>query len=495
MPASGLRRNAATKVAWAAVLGAAATGCQDAVAPDNAPLNIRSVAVAADSGSIFRSLIINLSDPVGVQVDYWAAGAPHLRVVAAGMAGDHSVFLPGLRAGHTYDYEVRPFLRGFPRDPVYRGRLATDPLPDDLAAVQFAVAGTPAHRYTMVELRGDPFSGYVILDRDGQVVWFRRGIAESFARRANGDLVLLEAASALTEVRPDLTVVARLPAVDTMSMHHDVIATPHNTLLFLTHDLLVENGISWIGDAVWEWSPETGAVARRWRAQDFLSPDTDLGPKSVGGDWLHANSLSLGPRGNLLVSLPALNQIVSIAPGYHALEWRLGGPNATIVPDAASEFWFEHTAQEIAPNRILMFDNGRDRPAGKYSRGLELELDPSAGAARVVWSFVPAPAIYAPIIGSTRRLSGGVTVVDFGTPAGVLGSSGPIATYDVSLDGRVTWSLHVTGNALLNYRATPLDAIAGEQMVLHGERPAVSGKRLTPEILPTGVPFPLSASR
>jgi len=470
MSTSGRRRNAAAKVAWAAVLTAAATGCRDIVAPEGASLNIQSVAVATDSGSIFRSLIIDLSNPAGIQVDYWTPDAPHLRVVETGMADGHSVFLPGLRAGRTYDYEIRPFLRGFPRDRVYRGQLVTDPLPDDLAAVRFAVEGTPAHHYTMLELRGSPFSGYVILDRDGQVVWFRRGIAESFARRANGDLVLLEAASALTEVRPDLTVVARLPAVDTMSMHHDVIATPDNTLLFLTHDLLVENGVSWLGDAVWEWSPETGAVARRWRAQDFLSPASDLGPKSIGGDWLHANSLSLGPRGNLLVSLPALNQILSIAPGYRTLEWRLGGPNATIVPDGASEFWFEHTAQEIAPNRILMFDNGRDRPAGKYSRGLELEIDPSAGTARVAWSFTPAPAIYAPIIGSARRLSGGVTVVDFGTPAGVLESSGPIAAYDVAQDGTVTWSLHISGSALLNYRATPLDAIAGERVLPDGGR-------------------------
>jgi hypothetical protein len=55
-------------VAWVAVLSAATTGCQDAAAPDNAPLNVRSVAIAADSGSIFRTLAINLSDPVGVQV-------------------------------------------------------------------------------------------------------------------------------------------------------------------------------------------------------------------------------------------------------------------------------------------------------------------------------------------------------------------------------------------------------------------------------------------
>jgi hypothetical protein len=63
-----------------------------------------------------------------------------------------------------------------------------------------------------------------------------------------------------------------------------------------------------------------------------------------------------------------------------------------------------------------------------------------------------------------------VTVVDFGTPAGVLESSGPIAAYDVAQDGTVTWSLHISGSALLNYRATPLDAIAGERVLPDGGR-------------------------
>jgi hypothetical protein len=42
-----------------------------------------------------------------------------------------------------------------------------------------------------------------------------------------------------------------------------------------------------------------------------------------------------------------------------------------------------------------MFDPGRDRPAGLYSRGLELQLDPAAGTASLVWSFAPTPTIYA----------------------------------------------------------------------------------------------------
>jgi hypothetical protein len=317
----------------------------------------------------------------------------------------------------------------------------------------------------MLELRGERFDGYVIVDQDGAVVWYRRGTAQSFARRANGNLVLLERSPGLTEIQPDLTVVAELPASDSMAMHHDVIATPANTLLFLTLDARTFEGTDWVGDAIWEWSPEEATVQRRWSAWDVFSPDQDVGPKSTPADWLHANSLALGPRGNVLVSLPAFNQIVSIASDFQSLEWRLGGPNATLALDQNDDFWFQHTAAEIAPGRVLLFDNGRDRPAGLYSRALELTLDLANGTAAKTWEFRPLPDIYAPFVGSARRLANGNTMVDFGLGPGVLGASGPVAVYEVTPGGMVTWVLRIEGDRLVNYRATPLQDIAGEVVV------------------------------
>ncbi len=451
------------RIGWLAVWVAAA--CTDSTQPVELTPNATSVAVDADSGSLFRTLKVALSSPAGVQVDYWTEGSPRLRVTQPSVEASHSVFLPGLRAGSTYEYEVRSFTRGLALTPPFQGQLVTDTLPSDVAGLRLTAVGAPTQRLTMLEVRGTPFTGYAIVDRDLNIVWFRRGIGQSFTRRSNGNFVLLDRNPGLTEVRPDLTVVDQLPSTAERLMHHDVITTPANTLLFLAQDAFEFDGETWVGDAIWEWSPEAGTVERRWAARDFLSPMRDLGPKSVPGDWLHANSLSLGPRGNVLISLPALNQIISIAPDFRSLEWRLGGPNATIVPDAESEFWFEHTAAEVSTDRILMFDNGRDRPAGLFSRALELQLDRSRGTAITAWQFRPKPDIYAPVIGSARRLPNGHTVIDFGTGPGVLGSSGPVSVYDVSATSRVAWRLVVDEENLLNYRATPLQEIAGETVV------------------------------
>ena len=126
----------------------------------------------------------------------------------------------------------------------------------------------------------------------------------------------------------------------------------------------------------------------------------------------------------------------------------------------------QHTAVEVSPNRVLMFDNGRDRASGElFSRGQELELDQAAGTAEVVWEFRPIPEIYAPIVSSARRLANGNTVVGFGTRAGVVGGSGPIAAYEVTRGNRVLWQVVVEGVPRFIYRFTPLDQIAGEEVV------------------------------
>ena len=453
------------RVVWAGAVILGGGACHDGTAPLVDPPSVTVAGIDTEAGPLVRTLRIELPEPYGVQVDYWAAAAPRLRVTRLSPGTEHSILLPGLRPGEVYEYEVRSIGPRGERGAPQQGWLTTDTLPSDLASLRFTSLGSASTRLVMLELRGEPFAGYVIVDQDGVVVWYRRGVAESFTRRANGNFVLLENNVGLTEIGPDLAVISELPATGSMTMHHDVIATPSNTLLFLAYDTLTFDGAVWTGDAVWEWNPEDASVARRWSPWDFLSPETDLGPKSVRTDWLHANSLAVGPRGNVLVSFPALNQVVSIAADFQSLEWRLGGPNATLVLDQSDEFWFQHTAAEIEPGRVLLFDNGRDRPTGLFSRALELAIDRKNETASKVWEFRPQPDIYAPIVGSARRLGNGNTVVDFGTAPGVVGASGPMAVYEVTPGGAVTWILRIEGAQPVNYRATPLQHIAGEVLV------------------------------
>lgn len=209
-------------------------------------------------------------------------------------------------------------------------------------------------------------------------------------------------------------------------------------------------------------------LERRWETGAFFSPETDRGPLSRPGDWVHANSLSIGPRGNTIVSFFFISEVVSIAPNFQSLEWRLGGAASTF---SSTDFLQvgQHTAAEVDTDRVLVFDNGwpgtRD-DGGMYSRALEVRLDREAGTAHIAWEFRPQPDIFAPIISSARRLPNGNTVVNVGTTAGFAGlpATGPSSTFEVTPDGRVIWRMVVDGSSPI-YRATPIGDIAGEEEI------------------------------
>lgn len=335
-------------------------------------------------------------------------------------------------------------------------------LPDDLAAIELTATGTLGARYVMLEVRHpDGFRGFVAVNGDGRPVWFFRtvGAPFSFTRRSGGNLVLLDNERGLVEVAADGTVIAELAqeARPGRRMHHDVAATPDNTILFLADDVRPVGAEEVTGEALWEWVPESGEVTRRWSSFDHLDWTLDRGERSRPDDWLHANSVAFGPSGNILVSFHFLNQVISIAPGYGALEWRLGGVRSTIeVPDPP--FSGQHTARAVGPDRILLFDNGFEREVERYSRAVEYELE--GEDARVVWEWRPERRNWARVISGATRMANGHTLVAFGTSANEeAGTTGPIEVYEVDREGVVHWHLEVGGDVRSMYRATPLDRL------------------------------------
>lgn len=85
----------------------------------------------------------------------------------------------------------------------------------------------------------DGFSGMVIVDGDGSVVWYFRAqrAVIGVTRRLNGNFVLLDADLGLLEITPAGKVVRTLPQEpEGRTIHHDVVAAPNGTLVFLRND-------------------------------------------------------------------------------------------------------------------------------------------------------------------------------------------------------------------------------------------------------------------
>lgn len=342
--------------------------------------------------------------------------------------------------------------------PVVPIKLPLTNLPSDLAAVTFNATGTSTAPYTMLELnQSGGFNGFVAMNSDGKPVWYFRtqGGASGFTRRKSGNFVFLDSKQGLVEVTTNHDTVHLLAQEDAPGrhIHHDVTTTPDNTILFIADDWRQSNDSLTNGAALWEWNPENGTTIKRWSSFDHLDPLLDRGSRSAAADWLHPNSVAFGPRGNVLISMHFLNQIISLSPDYQTIEWRLGGVRATI--PAADPFSGQHAASEVMPGRILMFDNGYERTSEKYSRAMEVEI--IGDSSRVVWQWRPERDNWSRIISSARRLPNGNTLVGFGQPHNeLLGSTGPIEVYEVTNSGAVVWHVEISGSVMAVYRATPL---------------------------------------
>lgn len=458
--------------AWGlAALVSLLAACDSPVLVEGPP-RVAAFDVRTPDMPLVRIFDIRLSSPYGVQVDYWTDDGPRLRVVRETSERRHELALGRLRPSSTYHFEVRSsgaIGMGVPVE----GSFTTAPLPAGIAVLDFAVEGVPTQPLTLFEINQHPggFQGVVIADGDGEVVWYyNAGPVGGAKRRENGNFVFLDGGRGVTEVTPGGEVLAQLAQqpLPGMRAHHDVITTPANTLLFISYDQREYDGRTIVGEAIWEWNPDNGDLARRWSSWDEMSPDVDWGPASRDSDWLHANSLAIGPRGNILMSFRFLNQVISIAPDFSHIEWRLGGVNATVEVTGSDVFIGQHTAAELASAggrpRVLLFDNGSH--ARGFSRAQELELDLESGTASTVWEFRPATDNLSFIVGSARRLANGNTFVAFGAGPGVIFSSGPVEAYEVDPTGAVQFHIEVSGptvdDTFILYRASPLSDIAGE---------------------------------
>lgn len=431
--------------------------------PDGA--RIQSVSVDSSAGPLLRWLEVKLDRPARVEVNYAAAGTEPLRVITDEALSTQKIFLPRLRSSRNYLFSVVPVSS---EAPTVAGTFRTGALPDDVAQLRFTPArGTSTAPLYFVEIMitNNGFNGALIVDAAGEVVWYWRSEAwiTGADRRANGNFLLMEEGPGLLELTPDQRIVRRLDNGQDKPygiIHHDAIVTPQNTVYFLARDRKVIRDTTVVGEALWEWTPETDVVAKRWSSFDDMDWDTERAPASAPQNWLHSNSLFIGPRGNVVVSHRNLDQVISIKSDFSGLEWRLGGPGATITPAVADQFFGQHSAAEVAPNRVLVFDNGFGRGLESWSRVTEFQIDPVNHTATKIWEFRPSPDNNAVRVGAVNRLANGNTTASFGW-----GQGSPIVVYEVRPDGSVAFELVASEMMNRMYRARPLQSVGGETAV------------------------------
>jgi len=134
----------------------------------------------------------------------------------------------------------------------------------------------------------------------------------------------------------------------------------------------------------------TNNVVFQWNGFDYF----DIGDMDYTNltdtlfvDFMHANSISLDPAGNLIVSIRNFNEVVKINRQTGAIMWRLGGKNSdfTFVDDTLA-FSLQHHATVLPNGNITILDNGTYHNP-PVARAIEYQIDETNNTATLVWEY------------------------------------------------------------------------------------------------------------
>jgi len=361
----------------------------------------------------------------------------------------------------------------------------TQPLPEGLPTLtmtrspEFSPEGyTLFNVYTEVPPLKD--IAVVLVDPEGRIRWYWflesvSGAGIDVALTAGGHFLIGGGNHLIpTVVSPSGEVVWQgdgVPAVGE-DYHHHAGELDSGELVLLTGDVNGANGDTWKGFGIEILDPVSGDRTWTWASQTAVDRGQLQIPAVHVEDPYHANSATvidddLGPA--VWVSLANLNSVVRIDRDTSDLTHSLGiGGDFMLfdalgqpVVEASSWFYGQHDPEFDLP-RVLLHDNGHQRPGELYSRVLELELDLVGREARVTQDW-REEGWYEPILGDADRLASGNVLVSRGRCWNFCGSGGVgdrlsnIAEF--APPGEVVWKLEF-GEDQGVYRAERIDGCA-----------------------------------
>jgi hypothetical protein len=179
-----------------------------------------------------------------------------------------------------------------------------------------------------------------------------------------------------------------------------------------------KNGNTW-SDYLKEVTPE-GKVVWEWHAcSDMKIEDFPLHIMSTRKEFLHCNSCSELPNGDILLSFRKNSMIVVIDKKTKQIrkKWQ------------NNEWGQQHDSQRLENGNILLFANGIHVARGVYwSRVIELDWE----TGDEVWSYTGLPpwTMFSPNISGAQRLPNGNTLI-------CEGINGRI--FEVTYNGKIVW--------------------------------------------------------
>ncbi|MDP7588953.1 MAG: aryl-sulfate sulfotransferase [Dehalococcoidia bacterium] len=215
-------------------------------------------------------------------------------------------------------------------------------------------------------------------------------------------------------------------------LHHDFHRTESGSTIALVWELLPQEladsvgggflddgvGPGMFGDNVIEVSQD-GKTMNTWHTWEHLDPALDvICPLENRKEWTHANSISLTPDGDFLISFRQTSTIGIVDRKTGGFTWKWG-------PGDVSH---QHHPTMLDNGNILLFDNGAHRRGMNFSR--VIEIDPKTN--EIAWEYQGDPPLsfYSYNISSAERFPNGNTLICEGAPGRVL---------EVTQGGEIVW--------------------------------------------------------
>ena len=249
-------------------------------------------------------------------------------------------------------------------------------------------------------------SGLMIVDRDGQLVWFGppiSGTPLNFTKQVyRGQPVLTWSAGIVNAVGitygtsyiadTSYRVIAKVKAGHGAQTDlHEFSITPQDTALITAHRK-IQADLSSVGGPTkgylmtsnaQEIDIASGRVLFDWNSLDHV-PLTESYQKLMGGtsstpyDYFHINSVALAPDGDVIISSRNTWTVYKVSRSSGKIAWRLGGKKTDFTAGTGAHFAWQHDARMPAADVLTVFDNASSPPEEPQSRGLLLNVDTKA---------------------------------------------------------------------------------------------------------------------
>jgi len=350
----------------------------------------------------------------------------------------HEALLLGMKPASDYQFRVVA--------QVAEGTAVSDELtvttgtaPNDLPGISVDIADPDAVAggFLVTSLLGTP-PGAVILDRDGDYVWWYLSDENIQVSRAilsaDRDWIYFwsvnshaDTANKIWQVSLDGAVVNEIVVTDG---HHDFTELPDGTLAYLDYDFRTEGDQQVDGDRLIERATD-GTETEVYNVWDDVEYQGNQGPQ--GAAWSHANAMDyLVDDDAYLIGFLGFSSIFKIDRASGQTVWRLGGDDSdfTLV-GGGQPFANQHQFQWLGDS-ILVFDNGT--PEENSSELVQYRVDEEAMEMELIWSYQADPTVYTVSLGDALRLPNGNTIGDYSM-------SGQID--EVDPDGELIWRLNM----------------------------------------------------